>query len=167
MLATLGRLILRITLIGFVLGLLTAVAGLGAIAVSEFLSRRKEDEFDDDFMEFDMAEAGGATQELDEEFLSLLACPVCKTSVRREGEQLVCETCGRRYPIRDGIPVMLVEEAEGPAGSQSGPAETVGGSSTRAPSSTAGGSSTSSSSSTTGTSSSSGTSGATGTGETK
>ena len=31
-----------------------------------------------------------------------------------EGEQIVCLQCGLRYPVRDGIPVMLVEEAEGP-----------------------------------------------------
>jgi uncharacterized protein YbaR (Trm112 family) len=113
MLGRLARLVFRITLAGMIIGAVTAILGLGAIAVSEFLSRRKEDEFEEDFGDF----AGGdfdsaASQELDEEFLSLLACPVCKTGVRREGEQLICDTCGRRYPIRDGIPVMLVEEAE-------------------------------------------------------
>ncbi len=114
MLGKLGRLILRITLAGIIIGAVAAVLGLGAIAVSEFVSRRKEDEFDD-FGDFDSGELGGAaTQELDEEFLSLLACPVCKTGVRREGDRLICEQCGRRYPIRDGIPVMLVEEAEMP-----------------------------------------------------
>jgi len=30
----------------------------------------------------------------------------------QEGDQIVCTACGRRYPIRDGIPVMLIEEAE-------------------------------------------------------
>ncbi|HDR06337.1 MAG TPA: Trm112 family protein [Candidatus Coatesbacteria bacterium] len=50
-----------------------------------------------------------------EELLKILACPVCKTPVRLDGpaERIVCDTCGRRYPIRDGIPVMLIEEAEG------------------------------------------------------
>jgi uncharacterized protein YbaR (Trm112 family) len=113
MLGRLARLVFRITLAGMIIGAVTAILGLGAIAVSEFLSRRKEDEFEEEFGDF----AGGdfdsaASQELDEEFLSLLACPVCKTGVRREGEQLICDTCGRRYPIRDGIPVMLVDEAE-------------------------------------------------------
>jgi uncharacterized protein YbaR (Trm112 family) len=32
--------------------------------------------------------------------------------VRQEGERLICDQCQRRYPIRDGIPVMLVDEAE-------------------------------------------------------
>ena len=51
---------------------------------------------------------------IDPKLLEILACPVCKTAVKLEGERLVCTRCGRRYPIRDGIPVMLVEEAEGP-----------------------------------------------------
>ncbi|MGH2499437.1 MAG: Trm112 family protein [Candidatus Limnocylindria bacterium] len=34
--------------------------------------------------------------------------------MREEGDRLVCERCGRRYPVRDGIPVMLVSEAEPP-----------------------------------------------------
>ena len=52
---------------------------------------------------------------IDSKLLDILACPVCKTAVREEGGRLVCARCTRRYPIRDGIPVMLVEEAEGPA----------------------------------------------------
>ena len=53
---------------------------------------------------------------IDPQLLELLACPACKAAVRLEGERLVCTRCGRRYPIRDGIPVMLIEEAEpGPA----------------------------------------------------
>ena len=49
---------------------------------------------------------------IDPQFLSLLACPACKTKVTLDGARLACTQCGRRYPIRDGIPVMLVEEAE-------------------------------------------------------
>ena len=52
---------------------------------------------------------------IDPKLLEILACPVCKTAVKLEADRLVCTQCGRRYPIRDGIPVMLVEEAEGPA----------------------------------------------------
>ena len=51
---------------------------------------------------------------LDPELLELLACPVCKAPVELREDRLVCVRCGRRYPIRDGIPVMLVEEAEPP-----------------------------------------------------
>jgi len=53
---------------------------------------------------------------IDKTLLEILACPVCKTSVRLEADRLVCTRCGLRYPIRDGIPVMLPEEAEQPEG---------------------------------------------------
>jgi uncharacterized protein YbaR (Trm112 family) len=49
---------------------------------------------------------------IDPELLAILACPVDHASVRDERSHLVCTSCGRRYPVRDGIPVMLVEEAE-------------------------------------------------------
>jgi uncharacterized protein YbaR (Trm112 family) len=49
---------------------------------------------------------------VDPELIELLACPACKAPVRPEDDRLVCTLCGRRYPVRDGIPVMLVEEAE-------------------------------------------------------
>ena len=52
---------------------------------------------------------------IDQELLDILACPLCKTPVKLEAARLICTNCGRRYPIRDGIPVMLVEEAELPA----------------------------------------------------
>lgn len=53
---------------------------------------------------------------IDKELLEILACPACKSGVRQEGEWIICTGagCGLRYPIRDGIPVMLVEEAEKP-----------------------------------------------------
>lgn len=51
---------------------------------------------------------------LDERLLKILACPLCKEKVELKGERLVCVKCGRAYPIRDGIPIMLVEEAELP-----------------------------------------------------
>jgi len=51
---------------------------------------------------------------IDPKLLEILACPSCKTEVKLQGERLVCVKCGRRYPIRDGIPVMLIEEAESP-----------------------------------------------------
>lgn len=51
---------------------------------------------------------------MDKELLKILVCPACKTRVRLEGEKLICEnrSCGLRYPIREGIPVMLINEAE-------------------------------------------------------
>jgi LSD1 subclass zinc finger protein len=47
------------------------------------------------------------------ELLDILVCPLCKTPVKlTPGDQgLKCSTCRRVYPIRDDIPVMLVDEA--------------------------------------------------------
>jgi len=52
-----------------------------------------------------------------EDLLALLVCPVDqKSPLRREGESLVCTRCGLRFAINDGIPNMLIEEAELPSG---------------------------------------------------
>jgi uncharacterized protein len=55
---------------------------------------------------------------VDKELLEILVCPSCRGEVelRADGERelIVCLKCGLRYPVRDGIPVMLVEETEGP-----------------------------------------------------
>lgn len=50
---------------------------------------------------------------IDEELLKLLACPACedRPPVKLQGEELICEKCKRAYPIKDGIPVMLIEKA--------------------------------------------------------
>lgn len=47
------------------------------------------------------------------ELLEILACPVCKGKLeyRRERQELVCRPDRLAYPVRDGVPVMLVEEA--------------------------------------------------------
>ena len=50
--------------------------------------------------------------ELDKDLLEILACPVCKGPLRMDESCLVCTSCRLRYPIRDGIPVLLAEEAE-------------------------------------------------------
>jgi uncharacterized protein len=51
---------------------------------------------------------------LDAELLGLLRCPLTRSPLRQEGEFLVAEVGGLRYPVRDGIPVMLIEEAKLP-----------------------------------------------------
>jgi len=50
---------------------------------------------------------------IDRELLEILACPACKTplSYNEEKNTLKCGKCRRVYPIRDEIPVLLVEEA--------------------------------------------------------
>lgn len=51
-------------------------------------------------------------EKLDQRLLEILACPACKGEVRQVGDTIVClGECGRIYPIREGIPIMLVEEA--------------------------------------------------------
>ena len=49
---------------------------------------------------------------IDKELLEILACPACKAGVELKDEKILCTKCKRKYPIRDGIPVMLIEEAE-------------------------------------------------------
>jgi uncharacterized protein YbaR (Trm112 family) len=51
---------------------------------------------------------------IDKKLFDILACPHCKGGLKQEGEKIICVSCGRKYPIRDGIPVMLVDEAEEP-----------------------------------------------------
>ncbi|KHE90921.1 MAG: hypothetical protein SCABRO_03330 [Candidatus Scalindua brodae] len=51
---------------------------------------------------------------IDKELLDILACPLCKTEVKLENDKIVCINCGRRYPVKDDIPVMLIDEAELP-----------------------------------------------------
>ncbi len=53
---------------------------------------------------------------IDKELLNILACPACKADVKLEGESIICinPECGLKYPIKNGIPVMLIEEAEKP-----------------------------------------------------
>ena len=48
------------------------------------------------------------------DLLEIMQCPACSGSLaeRREPPSLVCGDCTRAYPVRDGIPIMLVEEAE-------------------------------------------------------
>ncbi len=49
---------------------------------------------------------------LDEDILEILACPACKADVELKDNKIVCVQCKRRYPVKDGIPIMLVDEAE-------------------------------------------------------
>jgi uncharacterized protein YbaR (Trm112 family) len=50
---------------------------------------------------------------IDRELLDMLVCPVCKSKVAQTADEsgLRCSTCHRVYPVRDGLPVMLPEEA--------------------------------------------------------
>lgn len=50
------------------------------------------------------------------ELLDILVCPLTRSPVKQVGNELVAEVGGLRYPIRDGIAVMLVDEAQLPDG---------------------------------------------------
>ncbi|GAB3176346.1 Trm112 family protein [Streptomyces incanus] len=49
--------------------------------------------------------------------LEILACPACHSSLKEQDNELICtdQECGLAYPVRDGIPVLLVDEARRPA----------------------------------------------------
>lgn len=68
----------------------------------------------------------GGLDVIDPALLEILVCPLCKARVElkempgpdgRNEPRLVCTSasCNLRYPIRDDIPIMLIEEAERPA----------------------------------------------------
>lgn len=55
------------------------------------------------------------TRGIDRELLDILACPACrgdlKCSAGRADESLYCISCGRIYPVRNGIPVLVIEKS--------------------------------------------------------
>jgi uncharacterized protein len=53
---------------------------------------------------------------VDAELLEILVCPNDRGEIDYLEDQavIVCRTCGYRYPVRDDIPVMLIDEAEKP-----------------------------------------------------
>jgi hypothetical protein len=108
---------MRKGLIGLVVGAAATLGG--AWAVKRLLGS------DDGGMETQYGGTNGALTEteppprregLDPVLLEILACPDDKQPViyQKEGEaeRLTCTTCGKRYPVRDGIPVMLIDEAQ-------------------------------------------------------
>jgi uncharacterized protein YbaR (Trm112 family) len=49
---------------------------------------------------------------IDPKLLEILACPACGGDVSLQGQKIVCLKCGCKYPIRNGIPVLLADQAE-------------------------------------------------------
>ena len=51
---------------------------------------------------------------LDEKLLEILCCPKCRGELHydEENQKLICESCLLKYPVKDDIPVMLIDEAE-------------------------------------------------------
>jgi uncharacterized protein YbaR (Trm112 family) len=60
-----------------------------------------------------MAEAPGRHSGIDPKLLEILVCPLTKGPLRYDSEagELISEQAGLAFPIRDGIPIMLVDEA--------------------------------------------------------
>ena len=48
---------------------------------------------------------------IDPNILAVLACPECHSSLAEIGSELLCAECPLAYPIRDGIPVLLIDQA--------------------------------------------------------
>ncbi|MBF0619233.1 MAG: Trm112 family protein [Candidatus Omnitrophica bacterium] len=51
---------------------------------------------------------------LDKVLLEILACPICQADVIEKGDKVICTNadCGLKYPIQDGIPVLLFDEGK-------------------------------------------------------
>ena len=59
---------------------------------------------------------------MDARLLEILVCPLCKGPLefRKAANELVCKPCRVAYPVRDGIPVMLEDEARALADDEAG-----------------------------------------------
>jgi uncharacterized protein len=64
-------------------------------------------------MTTDPDNAAGAVN-LDPALLAIIVCPACRSTLEVVGVELVCTGCGLAYPVRDDIPVLLVDEARKP-----------------------------------------------------
>lgn len=55
---------------------------------------------------------------LDQDLIDILVCADCRGEIEYKDRRkvIVCTECGLQYPVRDGIPIMLVDEAKKPAG---------------------------------------------------
>lgn len=49
---------------------------------------------------------------VDPKIVEILACPACRGEVELKDNKIVCRECGRKYPVKDGIPVMLIDAAQ-------------------------------------------------------
>ena len=60
-----------------------------------------------------MSQASPAARRADPKLLDILVCPVTKTPLRYDAErqELISDKAGLAFPIREGIPIMLVDEA--------------------------------------------------------
>ena len=66
-----------------------------------------------------MPNRGDDPPPVDSDLLAILVCPVTRSPLRLEGDELVGAVGGLRYPVREGIPVLLPDAATLPAGVES------------------------------------------------
>jgi hypothetical protein len=62
-----------------------------------------------------MADDSHKSPSFDPSGIDRLACPACLGNLRLEEASLACAVCGRAYPIIDGIPVLIADQATEPA----------------------------------------------------
>lgn len=95
---------------------ISLLAGLGYAALRLYRQYQEDSAFDltpVGNLSGNGSTPGGAKRTISRELLEILACPADKQPVELQGDDfLVCHTCGRRYPIEDGIPIMLIEEGD-------------------------------------------------------
>jgi len=64
--------------------------------------------------------------QIDADLLAILACPACRSPLRLDegavegAGELVCSGCGLAYPVRDDIPVLLIDQARRPGSAADG-----------------------------------------------
>lgn len=60
-----------------------------------------------------MTDGDAAVRDVDPRLLAILVCPLTRSPLRydRTAQELVSDSAGLAYPIRDGVPIMLIEEA--------------------------------------------------------
>ena len=94
--------------------------GVGVLGALGIIAARLIRQYREDSA-FDLAPVGGSgsgtlpaetKRSISPELLEILACPADKQPVELQDNFLVCHTCGRKYPIEDGIPIMLIEEGD-------------------------------------------------------
>ncbi len=76
-------------------------------------------EFGQGGLSFRVMTSPTSSPQIDPQLLEILRCPLTRSKLRLEGDFLVAEVGGLSYPVRDGFPVMLIEEAKLPEGVQS------------------------------------------------
>ena len=101
---------------------LRRLLGIGLLAALGVAAARLIRQYREDSA-FDLAPVGGTTdgtaalpagtkRTISPELLEILACPADKQPVELQDDFLICRTCGRKYPVEDGIPIMLIEEGD-------------------------------------------------------